>query len=57
MILIEILIFDKLILMDDVSGLADKSEDFVNCLTMSQNLTLLAYMFFIRCIRRDITGT
>ena len=36
MILIKILIFDKLILMDDVSGLADKSEDFVNCLTMSQ---------------------
>ena len=27
MILIKILIFDKLILMDDVSELADKSED------------------------------
>ena len=28
-------IFDKLIVMDDVSGLADKSDNFANFLTMS----------------------
>ena len=29
-------VFDKLIVMDDASGLADKSDNFANFLTVSQ---------------------
>ena len=32
----ELLLINKLIIMDDVSGLADKSEDFSNLLTVSR---------------------
>ena len=39
-------IFDKLIVMDDVSGLADKSDDFANFLTISRKFSFtFMYVF------------
>ena len=39
-------IFDKLIVMDDVSGLADKSDDFENFLTVSRKFNLTCVCVF-----------
>ena len=40
--------FDKLIVLDDVSGLADKSNDFANFLTVSQKFGYIClYIFHI----------
>ena len=48
--------FGKLIVMDDVSRLAHKSDDFANFLTVSRNLTLLVCAFFIPCTLKDLAG-
>ena len=41
-------IYDKLIVMDDVSGLADKSDDFANFLTVSRKFNVACvYVFHI----------
>ena len=39
-------IFDKLIVMDDVSGLADKSDDFANFLTVSRKFNFICICVF-----------
>ena len=39
-------IFDKLIVMDDVSGLADKSDDFANFLTVSRKFNFTFVFVF-----------
>ena len=49
-------IFGKLIVMDDVSRLAHKSDDFANFLTVSRNLTLLVCAFFIPCTLKDLAA-
>ena len=48
--------FNKLIVMDDVSGLADKSNNFANFLNVSDNLTSPVSMFFLRFILPEIAG-
>ena len=41
-------IYDKLIVMDDVSGLADKSNNFANVLTVSRKFNVACvYVFHI----------
>ena len=46
--------FDKLIVMDDVSGLADKSNDFANFLTVSQKFgSICLYIFHIIYLADD----
>ena len=41
-------IYDKFIVMDDVSGLADKSDDFANFLTVSRKFNVACvYVFHI----------
>ena len=49
---------NKLIIMDDVSGLADKSEDFSNFLTVSRKIIMdfLACMSFMLFIQEDRAG-
>ena len=49
---------NKLIIMDDVSGLADKSEDYSNFLTVSRKIIMdfLACMFFMLFIQEDRAG-
>ena len=47
---------NKLIIMDDVSGLADKSQEFSNFLTVSENTVFLACTYFIQYIQVDKTG-
>ena len=42
----EEMIFDKLIVMDDVSGLADKSDDFANFLTVSRKYGMTCVYIF-----------
>ena len=42
----ENIIFDKLIVMDDVSGLADKSDDFANFLTVSRKFSFTCVYVF-----------
>ena len=49
-------IFNKLIFMDDVSGLAGKSNNFANFLMFHENLTLLVFTFFIQCTLPNLTG-
>ena len=49
-------IFDKLLVMDDVSGLADKSDDFANFLTVSRKFNFTFVMFLIQCTLQDLTG-
>ena len=49
------MILDRLIAMDNVSGLADKSEEFANFL-FQKNMDWHAYIFFIHYIRQDNTG-
>ena len=49
-------IFNKLIFMDDVSGLAGKSNNFANFLMFHENLTLLVVTFFIQCTLPNLTG-
>ena len=39
-------IYDKLIVMDDVSGLADKSDDFANFLTVSRKFNVACVYVF-----------
>ena len=46
---------DKLIIMDDVSGLADKSDDFSNFLSL-ENMAFLVSMFFILFTLVDRAG-
>ena len=46
---------DKLIIMDNVSGLADKSDDFSNFLSL-ENMAFLVYMFFILFTLVDRAG-
>ena len=38
---------DQLIIMDDVSGVADVSKRCANFLTVSRNLATIAFMFFM----------
>ena len=40
------MIFDKLIVMDDISGLADKSDEFANFLTVSRKYGLTCVHIF-----------
>ena len=47
---------DKLIVMDDVSGLASKSDVFSNFLQCLENMDYLAYTFFILFTQTDKTG-
>ena len=49
-------IYNKLIAMDDVSGLADKSNDFANFLAVSRKLTLHVSMIFTQYTRQDLIG-
>ena len=49
-------ISDKLIIMDDFSGLADKSDNFANFLTVSRKFNFILYMFLIQCALQDLTG-
>ena len=42
----EEMIIDKLIVMDDVSGLADKSDDFANFLTVSRKYGITCFYIF-----------
>ena len=46
---------NKLIIMDDVSGLADKSKDFSNFLFL-ENMVFRVYMFFMLFIQVDKVG-
>ena len=46
---------NKLIIMDDVSGFADKSEDFSNFLFL-ENMVFRVYMFFMLFIQVDEVG-
>ena len=39
-------IYDQLIVMDDVSGLADKSDDFANFLTVSRKFNVACVYVF-----------
>ena len=45
--LVKIKKFDKIIVMEDVSGLADKSDDFANFLTVSEKF---GYKIWFVCI-------
>ena len=49
------MILDKLIVMDDVSALADKSEKFANILIVSRKYGLTC-LFFTPYIRQDKIG-
>ena len=49
-------IFNKLIVMDNVSDLAGKSDNFGNFLTVSRKLNLLVPMFFMQFTRPDLTN-
>ena len=49
-------ILNELIVMDNVSGLAGKSNSFANFLTFHENLTLLVSTFFIQCTLPNLTG-
>ena len=40
------MVFDKLIVMDDVSGLADKSDEFANFLTVSRKYRMTCVYIF-----------
>ena len=46
----------KLIVMNDVSGFADKSDIFSNFFTFLENVVFLAYIFFIVFIQTDKLG-
>ena len=46
----------RLIIMDDVSGLADKSEEFSNFLTVSRKYASPAFMYFIQYIPAGKAG-
>ena len=46
----------KLIVMNDVSGFADKSDIFSNFLRFLENVVFLAYIFFIVFIQTDKLG-
>ena len=50
------IVLDRLIVMDDVSGLADRSEAFANFLTFLENMDCHAFIFFIRLVQPDRTG-
>ena len=47
---------NKLIVMDDVSGLADRCEDFSNFLTVSRKYGFSLFMYFILFIQEDRAG-
>ena len=47
---------DKLIVMDNVSGLADRSEEFGNFLTVHKNTDCHVFTFFTSYIQQDKTG-
>ena len=47
---------DKLIIMDDVSGLANKSDVFSHFLQYLENMDYLVYTFFILFTQTDKTG-
>ena len=47
--------FEKLIVMDDISGLADKSNDFSNFLTVSRKFGYICLnIFYIICLTKSI---
>ena len=48
-------IFNKLIFMENVWELANRSNVFANFLTVAKNLLLLAFMFFIESIILRLT--
>ena len=50
------MILDKLIVMDDVSGLADESEEFANFLTVSRKCGRTLCTFFIPFTLLDKIG-
>ena len=49
-------IFNKLIVMDNVSGLDNRSNKFVNSLTVARKLTIPVFMFLIQFICRHLIG-
>ena len=49
-------VLDRLFIMDDISGLADRSEAFANILTVSKNLVEHIFIFFIKLTLEDNTG-
>ena len=49
-------IFNKLIVMDNVSGLDDRSNNFANSLTVARKLTIPVSMFFTQFICRNLIG-
>ena len=49
-------ISDRVIVMDDVSGLPDKSEEFANFLTISRKYGLTCVYIFHTIYRPDNTG-
>ena len=52
----ENMVLDKVIVMDEVSGLADKSDEFANFLTVSRKMAWLVSTFFIQCTQQGKTG-
>ena len=50
------MILDKLIVMDEVSGLAGKSDEFANLVTLSKNTDCRACTFFILFTLLDKIG-
>ena len=49
-------IFNKLIVMDNVSGLDNRSNNFANSLTVARKLTIPVSMFFTQFICRNLIG-
>ena len=47
------MVLDRLIVMDDVSGLADRSENFANFWLFRKNMDWLTHTFFIEFTRQD----
>ena len=50
------MVLDRLIVMDNVSGLADKSEEFANFLTVSWRYELTGVYIFHTIYRQGSTG-
>ena len=49
-------VFNKLIVMDDVAGLADKSDNFANFLTVSRKFNFTCVYVFHTIIPPEATG-
>ena len=49
-------IFNKLFVMDNISGLADRSNEFANVLTVGRKFSFTPFIFFIRSTPLGSTG-